>query len=190
MEHIRTIAQTLDFITPESPTAIPTSAIGELESACTYEWFLSNPPSECPGEPPQYSITIAQQFERGMMLWREQPDHYGSQIYVFYADGVWPEYDSSNELWHEGWPESDPSIVPPPGYYQPVRGFGTMWRERSYSGLSVRDRLGWAVEEEFSLGELPLQCSFEDDRPNECYLAGPENVVYYVFLPENSWSTW
>ena len=188
MEHIRTIAQTLDFT--ESPTAIPTTTVGELESACSYGWFLSNPPSECPGEPPQYSITVAQRFERGMMLWREQPGHYDSQIYIFYTDGVWPEYDSSNELWHPGWPESDPSIIPPSGYYQPVRGFGIMWRERSYSGLSVRNRLGWAIEEEFSVGELPLQCTFEDDRPTECYLVGPENVVYYVFLPENSWSTW
>jgi len=34
--------------------------------------------------------------------------------------------------------------VPPPGLYQPVRGFGLVWRQYS----QVRSRLGWAVDEE------------------------------------------
>jgi len=34
--------------------------------------------------------------------------------------------------------------VPPVGLYQPVRGFGLVWREEP----GVRDRLGWAVDRE------------------------------------------
>ena len=37
-----------------------------------------------------------------------------------------------------------PSIVPPWGYYQPVRGFGKAWRQEP----GVRDRLGWATDTE------------------------------------------
>jgi hypothetical protein len=40
--------------------------------------------------------------------------------------------------------ESDPSIVPPEGYYQPVRGFGKLWREE------LRSALGWALAPERS----------------------------------------
>ena len=43
--------------------------------------------------------------------------------------------------------ESDPSIVPPWGYYQPLRGFGKVWRENP----SVRGSLSWATEQERGL---------------------------------------
>jgi hypothetical protein len=46
--------------------------------------------------------------------------------------------------WNEGDPEDDPTLTPPDGLYQPVRGFGLVWR--TYS--EVRDRLGWAVDQE------------------------------------------
>ena len=36
---------------------------------------------------------------------------------------------------------TDPAIVPPDGRFQPIRGFGKLWRERP----DVRDRLGWAL---------------------------------------------
>jgi hypothetical protein len=39
---------------------------------------------------------------------------------------------------------SDPDIDPPPRLYQPVRGFGLLWREEP----GVRERLGWAVDRE------------------------------------------
>jgi hypothetical protein len=48
------------------------------------------------------------------------------------------------DVWDESKPESDPGIVPPVGLYQPVRGFGLVWREEP----GVRDRLGWAVDRE------------------------------------------
>jgi hypothetical protein len=158
---------------------------------CTYDWFFANPPVACPGQPPKYSLTVAQHFERGLMLWRERPDLYGSQIYVFFGDNTWPYWNPTNDRWRPGMPESDSAIVPPPGYYQPVRGFGVFWRETFFGlvGQSARDRLGWATEEEFSLGELPMQCHANDGRLPGCYLAGPNNVVY-VIGPENSWSIW
>lgn len=72
-----------------------------------------------------------------------------SQIYVFY-ERPWPQaccdYQTFDDLWKPGDLESDPSITPPPGSYQPVRGFGKVWREQS----EVRERLGWALASEQS----------------------------------------
>jgi hypothetical protein len=134
---------------------------------------------------------VAEHFEHGLMIWREDPDFYGSQIYVFFRDGKWPHWDPSNDRWRDGMPESDPTIIPPAGYYQPVRGFGVFWREAFFGtiGLSARDRLGWATDEEFSLGELPVQCRASDSRAYGCFVAGPDNVVY-VIEADNSWTVW
>ena len=182
---------------PITPTPIPrpsptpgTSAM-TLTFTCTYPWFFPNPPAECAGQPPIYSLTVTQHFEYGLMLWRERPDFYGSQIYAFFTDNQWPYWNPTNDTWRSGMPESDPTIVPPPGYHQPVRGFGAFWREAFFGmiGLSARDRLGWATDEEFSIGELPMQCHSNDNHLPSCYLAGPDKAVY-VIRPDNNWFVW
>jgi hypothetical protein len=73
------------------------------------------------------------------MLWRGELH----QIYVLHQAGVWKVYDDS---WREGDLVWDTGIVPPAGFYQPVRGFGLVWREEA----GVRDVLGWATAEESS----------------------------------------
>ena len=78
-----------------------------------------------------------QSFEGGNMIWLE-----GSRmIYVLYSDG---RYRSYTDDFQEGDPESDPSIVPPEGRYQPIRGFGLVWRTEP----DVREGLGWALAPE------------------------------------------
>ena len=84
----------------------------------------------------------SQGFERGFLLWREDPDY----VYVMHDDGrlglypmsVYPESVRRNP------PGADPSIVPPSGLLQPVRGFGLVWRDNP----EVRDGVGWALENE------------------------------------------
>ena len=88
------------------------------------------------------SIYVAeQQFEGGSMLWL-QPN---SQIWLLTEDEagqkVWSVFD---DTFSDGQAESDPQIVPPEGLYQPVRGFGKLWRENP----EVRLKLGWAVAPE------------------------------------------
>ncbi len=88
-------------------------------------------------------IQVAEQvFEHGRMLWI-QPR---SQIWVMedtgQGSGKWLIFDDTFE---DGEPESDPSIVPPQGKYQPERGFGKLWRTNE----AVRDALGWGVTPEF-----------------------------------------
>ncbi|HEY4689298.1 MAG TPA: LysM domain-containing protein [Anaerolineae bacterium] len=117
----------------------------------------STPPrTPTPTLPPFPTPTIKdvpaafQSFERGFMIW------VGDRKRIWVAvcctstiplGGRWLAFD---DAFTEGLPESDPSIVPPAGLYQPVRGFGLVWRtlsDYSYGG-SIRDLLGWATAPE------------------------------------------
>jgi Tol biopolymer transport system component/DNA-binding beta-propeller fold protein YncE len=103
---------------------------------CPDTWFFPQAPDECPSSPPIVTEGAEQHFEHGLMLWSKAED----RIYVLFGEGAtaWSIY---TDEWDEGEPESDPSIVPPPGLYQPARGFGLVWREQP----GVRERLGWAT---------------------------------------------
>jgi hypothetical protein len=117
-----------------------------VEIQCRHEWvpeIRDNPPSsECPNA--SYSGWMAyQRFEHGVMIWSEATD----KIYVLYDRAAGAEVgfvQIFQDEFDEGEPESDPSLVPPGGLFQPIRGFGLVWR----TGTSVRDRLGWAAEKE------------------------------------------
>ena len=80
-----------------------------------------------------------QPFEGGAMIWD------GAQSPTIYvglsASGDW---FSRLDRFQEGDPESDPTLTPPAGRLQPVRGFGRLWREDE----SVRQALGWALATE------------------------------------------
>jgi hypothetical protein len=91
----------------------------------------------CPIEAEKSIWSAEQGFQNGTMIWFEDT----SYIYVLYNNGLW---QSVADTFVEGQPESDPGIVAPWGYYQPIRGFGKVWREEP----GVRDRLGWGTEGE------------------------------------------
>ena len=71
------------------------------------------------------------------MLWRQD-------VNLIYGLGPDPPWFFTGDTWRDGDSPSDPAIVPPPGLYQPERGFGKVWRER----FGVRETLGWATIEE------------------------------------------
>ncbi len=86
------------------------------------------------------TITTAaawQPFEQGLLLWREDL----KLIYVLRPDNTW---FSTGDIWREGDEPADPAIVAPDGLYQPVRGFGLVWRDQP----GVREALGWGTAEE------------------------------------------
>ncbi len=107
---------------------------------CPDTWFFSPASDECPSGPAIFTDGAEQHFERGVMLWNRAED----RIYVLFEDKAYLDWKMFTDVWSEGDPESDPSITPPAGLYQPVRGFGLVWREEA----GVRDRLGWAVDTE------------------------------------------
>jgi len=94
----------------------------------------------CPLEPEKGIWGAEEVFVGGYMFWRQDTKY----IYVLYNDGTW---EGHADTWTEGMPEWDPSIVPPAGYYQPVRGFGKLWREN----WAIQQKLSWATTQERSV---------------------------------------
>ena len=142
---------------------------------CLDTWFFDFAPDICPAAPALGSFAADQWFESGLMIWIEEED----QIYVLFDDGNSPGWSRYADLWDPGMPENDPLVAAPDGLYQPVRGFGALWREVS----SVRDRLGWAIVEEAGFDTFLQRTSYA--RYNETYLMGPDGDIYRL-LPERS----
>jgi hypothetical protein len=83
--------------------------------------------------------TAYQPFEHGSMLWISRTTYVQEHlIYVFFDDGTFQQFD---DTWKEGDPANG-NMTPPPGLFEPQRGFGKVWREGT--GARVRERLGWA----------------------------------------------
>jgi hypothetical protein len=95
----------------------------------------------CPTEAGETPIRIAiEHFERGTMVWVERDREGTAAIYVLFEDGTYERYE---DTWEEGQPASH-GQTPPPGRYEPVRGFGKLWYENT--GARIRARLGWATD--------------------------------------------
>jgi hypothetical protein len=142
---------------------------------CPDNWFFEPPPDECPSGPAVRGPGAEEHFERGVMIWSEAKD----RVYVLFEDGDSPAWRAYPDLWEEGMADSDPGIVPPPGRYQPIRGFGLVWREQ----LDVRDRLGWAADREAAY-DVAIQ-STSRFKYNDTYILARDGGVW-VLGPEGS----
>ncbi len=88
-------------------------------------------------------IQVAEEvFEHGRMFWVSPTKQFWVMVTTGAGHGTWSIFD---DTFVDGEPEIDPSIVAPDGKYQPVRGFGKLWRENQ----TVRDELGWGTTQEF-----------------------------------------
>ncbi len=124
-----------------------------VQHDCTSEWFflpagdqLQDPNNRvdrpfwrsCPSRP-LISQASQQYFEHGSMVWIAERD----EILIIIGDTITDilvgvktdNYQAGID------PVSDPSIIPPPGKWQPEHGFGKMWRENP----QFREPLGWAI---------------------------------------------
>ena len=139
---------------PPPPTGVPTIAAGSptptgtpsatadcrWEPQSTFErvyrasYALRNTLG-CPTGP-EAAVTPAavQSFQGGWMFW--DGDHL--RVYVF--DSTAMTWTSYADTWREGDPESG-SATPPAGLYEPIRGFGKVWREHA----DLQIRRGWAT---------------------------------------------
>jgi hypothetical protein len=176
----------IDFMLNASSGGSSAQAFVSAKITCPDVWFFANPPAECPVSP-HTTVMVAEHFEHGLMLWTQWND----VIYILYSDTVFsPRWDARPNAWFSGMPESDSTLTPPAGFYQPVRGFGVAWRdEQTPAGARARDRLGWATDQEFQVGNAAYQCNAAP-KYNTCYITGPGSVVY-VLQPERSgWTVW
>lgn len=102
--------------------------------------------------PAQTMAMALQPFERGRMIWMSTAvpgaaAFYGPSILALATADGWEAFP---DTWREGQPASDPSLAPPAGLSQPIRGFGKVWRERP----EVQSRLGWATASEQGMDGL------------------------------------
>jgi hypothetical protein len=144
---------------------------------CPEAWFFSPPPDVCPTTP-LTSDAAEQHFERGVMIWVQQED----RLYVLYADNQSsPKWEPFTDDWDEGEPVDDPSLVPPGGLYQPVRGFGLVWRDNPH----VRQRLGWATGQEMGFGTVVQRTTLS--KYNSTYIRALDGNVWHLGPERASW---
>lgn len=143
---------------------------------CPNPWFFTPAPGECAYQDAVFSAGAEQPFERGVMVWIAALE----RIYVLYdgpgANGEWQNF---SDEWEAGDPVDDPSINPPPGLYQPQRGFGLVWRAQD----NVQSRLGWATAPETAFNTAyQTTARF---KYNEAFIRALDGNVWRL-LPERS----
>lgn len=152
---------TLQLFDGPSPAAATESieAVLPFEWPCVQDYFFEPAPALCPGGEPIASAAAEQPFEGGVLIWLEATD----SIYVFYDDQRWQRLD---DTWSEELPDSDPSLVPPEGRFQPIRGFGKVWREQP----EIRQLLGWALGVELAFESVLQEQMAEEEEAGVTFL--------------------
>ncbi|MBN1286824.1 MAG: hypothetical protein JXB47_15600 [Anaerolineae bacterium] len=122
--------------------------------------------------------TAVQPYENGLMVWVSQLGWEPQKIiYVLFNDGTYQRY---LDAWQDGMPESG-GETPPEGRFEPVRGFGKIWREQA----GVRGRLGWALQPE-SGGPGQIQ---RFARGEMVYLSQAGQTYIFVQGSPSTWRT-
>ncbi len=176
---------TLTYILNVSDGVLSDSKSIRVRLPCPDAYFFAPQRGEleCPSGPPVHSAAAQQIFERGRMIWLESQD----KVYVLFGDGL-PnpsgappdEFLAFDDTWQPGEPESDPTIVPPSGLYQPLRGFGKVWR----NWPEVRDGLGWALASEQAFDGVYQRawktCLLQNNDGSFRSCSGPSNDFQYL----------
>jgi len=156
-----------------------TTTPSAVTARCDQPFFFEPAPDACPVGPPIPSAAAEQPFEGGVMVWLEERD----AIIVFFPDGRWQQFE---DTWTEGEPENDPTIVPPDGRFQPIRGFGKLWRETP----GLREELGWALGVELGFESMLQEQAPTDDQPALTYLLTYNGQVFALVLRDLDQGDW
>jgi hypothetical protein len=152
------------------------SATVGVTLTCPHPWFFAPAPDVCAQDAALLSPSAEQQFEHGWMIWVGEE----GIIYVLFDDELYTTgWQAYTDEWDPGDPISDTTIIPPDGFYQPLRGFGLVWRAQPL----VRDRLGWAVVLEAGGDTAVQRTSYA--RYNHTYIRALDNDIWHL-LPEHS----
>jgi len=131
----------------------------------------------CPASATAISLTTAvQTFEQGMMLYLSGSP---GTIYALANDGRFRRFD---DRWLQGVDPEDGPEVAPFNLFEPVRGFGKIWRENP----DVRATLGWGTNAE--AGAEGSYVPF--DRGRMLYLPQRGEILVLVDDPGGFSGTW
>ncbi len=157
-----------------------------IEWPCPYSYFFTPEPAACPLGPPTITDAAQQEFENGRMLWLaviEGDTAVYKQILVLSNDGSWQLYD---DTWREDEPRDDPSLTPPEGLSQPIRGFGKVWRTHE----EVRNKLGWATGSEQGFTSM-WQWRTQESIPSIAYAQLADGkIIELAGDGSGGWSYW
>lgn len=164
-------SNTVSTDTPIPPSLTPTSVL-------TTDAVTSTPaPTALPEAFPTplvAQITVAEQlFEGGRMFWIQPTGQIWVMVITAEGRGDWTIYE---DTYAEGEPETDESLIPPEGRYQPERGFGKLWREAG----NLREVLGWGVTPEFGyVSRYEYHAGGSVDPTTGSYTPGPGYHVVF-----------
>ena len=118
-----------------------------------------------------------QPFERGAMIYRAStlPGTAGI-IEALSSDGRFTRY---TDTWVSGIDPDSANLAPPPGLFEPIRGFGKIWRGDG----ALAARLGWALSGEQG-ASLSVQ-AFE----RGVAIAIPAQNVFYLLVDDGTGSS-
>jgi len=150
-------------------------------------WFFDDPPARCPAGEPVETYAAGQYFERGLMIWRQDTDLF----YVLCKGDVASHNQrlyqvSPSTLAPDASPDHRVGEDPPPGLYEPVSGFGMVWRgELQYPEADFRQCLGWATQPESGF-DLVEQCETTVLAGAwACYVRGPRGEILRLAAATN-----
>ncbi len=175
-----TVTVTSTSTQPVLPTSvvIPVTSIAVqvIDEVCDSTWFFLQPrPQSCPRNPALADQGVYQQFENGYMIWVRRTD----AIYVMYNDSALPRWGIFRDFFNEGMPH-DSNIQAPANRWEPVRGFGLLWRNNE----SVRTRIGWATQQY----ETPYSVRLQIGTDGATFINDPSNNVFGLISDRNSWA--
>jgi hypothetical protein len=167
-----------ETVAPETEPERLLNPIGQLGDVWRAELGGPDGPLGYAIEVEQKLWCAGQHFEHGLMMWLDQL--YEDHIYVLTygateSGGDWQVYV---DTWREGDPESA-ELAPPEGVFEPIRGFGRLWREE----LGGPDApVGWALE--------PEQGYTGSVQPFErgLMLWNPLTQAVYVLWDDSTWT--
>ncbi|MBK9123404.1 MAG: hypothetical protein IPM16_09840 [Chloroflexi bacterium] len=171
------LATATGFVPPNPNTTLCLPPPGGFAAVYAADPVLASQIGCSVGGPLSYPAAV-QRFERGMMIYvGESP----AAVYVLYNTGNFSHY---NDTWVDGVDPVSGGEIPPPGLFEPIRGFGKVWR----SFPDVRNGLGWAIENEAGTSATVL--AFNAGKmialPNLGQVAVLANFGNYRLLPGTS----
>ncbi|MDQ2807563.1 MAG: hypothetical protein M3Z04_11735, partial [Chloroflexota bacterium] len=112
----------------------------------------------------------SQPFEHGALFWN------GDARLIYLLDGSTTAWLRYTDTWNDGDPNGG-AETPAPGFYEPIRGFGKIWREQP----DVRTRLGWGTAPESALTTAATQ-PFDHG-----LIIRPDNLTVRVLYSNGTW---
>ena len=168
----------LDFVLSVGDGTAAVERSLTIPLSCPEQWFFIPAPNDCPQAPPQESVLIEEQFERGRMMYVADTN----QVYALFNDGFNPAWIAFENRYDPAiHPELEESFLPPPGFSQPIAILGFVWRREQ-----VRNRLGLALEPEVRY-EGSYQTSLSPSGDDNLFISSANGTVLQLLPDGLAW---